>query len=226
MALALSAQTAFAACTTAASVMTCTVSSTADTVDATGLPANAVSLRDAIIQVNSVAPAPAGQTHIINLPASFIGTSFKVKLFKFLPPIWNDVTLNGNGNTIEGNNFALTGTGFDTRLFIVGSNGDVSGQPYFAAGARVKFTLNDLTLKNGVARGGMGGGGGMGAGGAIFITGNGDLTARNVLFDGNGAMGGNGGSASVTRGGGGMGGNAGSSGGGGWAVMVSRAVVA
>ena len=216
LALALSAQTAFAACTTAASVMTCTVSSTADTVDATGLPANAVSLRDAIIQVNSVAPAPAGQTHIINLPASFIGTSFKVKLFKFLPPIWNDVTLNGNGNTIEGNNFALTGTGFDTRLFIVGSNGDVSGQPYFAAGARVKFTLNDLTLKNGVARGGMGGGGGMGAGGAIFITGNGDLTARNVLFDGNGAMGGNGGSASVTRGGGGMGGNAGSSGGGGW----------
>jgi hypothetical protein len=74
---------AFAACTTTAGVMTCTVGTTNDTVDATGLPANAASLRDAIIQVNSVAPPPAGQTHVINLPASFVGTSFKVTLFKF-----------------------------------------------------------------------------------------------------------------------------------------------
>jgi hypothetical protein len=211
-----SAYNAYAACTTTAAVMTCTPSTTADTVDSTGLPANAASLRDAIIQINSVAPPPAGQTHIINLPASFIGTSFKVTVFKFLPPIWNDVTINGNGNTIEGNNVAITGTGFDTRLFIVGSNGDVTGQPYFAAGSRVKFVLNDMTLKNGVARGGTGGGGGMGAGGAIFITGNGDVTARNVRFEANGAVGGDGGPNATVRGGGGMGGSTLDYGGGGW----------
>jgi hypothetical protein len=209
---------AHAACVSSAGVMTCTPSTTNDTVDSTGLPANAASLRDAIIQINSVAPPPAGQTHVINLPGSFVGTPFKVTLFKFLPPIWNDVTINGNGNTIEGNNSALSG-GSDTRLFIVGTNGDVTGQPYFAAGARVKFVLNNLTLKNGIARGGMGGGGGMGAGGAIFITGNGDVTARNMHFEGNGAIGGAGNLASVNAGGGGgMGGDgvAGAGGGGGW----------
>jgi hypothetical protein len=207
---------AVAACATNASVMTCTLTTTTDTVDTTGLPANAASLRDAIIQVNSVAPPPSGQTHIINLPANFVGTSFKVTLFKFLPPIWNDVTINGNGNTIEGNNVAITGTGFDTRLFIVGSNGDATGQPYFAPGARVKFVLNDLTLKNGVARGGRGGGGGMGAGGAIFVTANGDVTARSVKFISNWAVGGDG---DAGRAGGGMGGNGGLSlrgAGGGW----------
>ncbi|HNY48362.1 MAG TPA: hypothetical protein PKN64_15505, partial [Casimicrobium sp.] len=61
---------AVAACATNASVMTCTLTTTTDTVDTTGLPANAASLRDAIIQVNSVAPPPSGQTHIINLPAN------------------------------------------------------------------------------------------------------------------------------------------------------------
>jgi hypothetical protein len=55
-----------ASCAISSGVMTCTVSTTNDTVDSTGLPANAASLRDAIIQVNSVAPPPAGQTHIIN----------------------------------------------------------------------------------------------------------------------------------------------------------------
>lgn len=205
-----------ASCAISSGVMTCTVTTTNDTVDSTGLPANAASLRDAIIQVNSVAPPPSGQTHIINLPANFVGTSFKVTLFKFLPPIWNDVTINGNGNTIEGNNVAITGTGFDTRLFIVGSNGDFTGQPYFVVGARVKFALKDVTLRNGVARGGMGGGGGMGAGGAIFVTGNADVVAHNVRFEANGAVGGAGNLPSNFRAGGGMGGDGGISGGGGW----------
>jgi hypothetical protein len=98
------------------------------------------------------------------LPASFVGTSFKVTLFKFLPPIWNDVTINGNANIIAGNNVAISGTGSNKRIFIVGSNGDLTGQPYFAAGSRVKFVLNDVTLREGAARGGNGGGG-MGAGG-------------------------------------------------------------
>jgi hypothetical protein len=210
-----SVQVAHAACTISAGVMTCTPSTTNDTIDSTGLPANAASLRDAIIQINSVAPPPAGLTHVINLPASFVGTSFKQTLFKFFPPIWNDVTINGNGNTIEGNNSALSG-GSDARLFIVGTNGDVTGQPYFAAGARVKFVLNNLTLKNGVARGGTGGGGGMGAGGAIFVTGNADATARDVRFEANGAVGGPGGLPSVLKAGGGMGGDGGNLGGGGW----------
>ncbi len=211
---------ASANCTLASNVMTCTVSTTNDTLAGSALPADAASLRDAIIQVNSVAPPPAGQTHIINLAASFIGTSFKVTRFKFLPPIWNDVTINGNGNTIEGNNAAVSGSGVDHRIFIVGSNADATGAAYFASGARVKLTLNDLTLKNGVARGGIGGGGGMGAGGAIFVTSNGDVIAKNVFFVGNKAFGGLG---ATNRAGGGMGGSGGVSssstvlaGGGGW----------
>jgi Bacterial Ig-like domain (group 3)/Fibronectin type III domain len=195
-----------AACSVAASVMTCAVTTTNDTVDAIGSPANAASLRDAIIQINAVAPPPAAQTHIINLPASFIGTAFKVTLFKFLPPIWNDVMINGNGNTIAGNNVAISGTGTDKRIFIVGSNSDVTGQPYFAVGARVKFVLNDVTLREGAARGGNGGGGGMGAGGAIFITANGDVTTRNVSFIANSAVGGD---EDTSRAGGGMGGDGG-----------------
>jgi hypothetical protein len=131
------------------------------------------------------------------------------------------VTINGNGNMIEGNNVERTGTGFDTRLFIVGSNGDASGSTYFASGARIKLVLNNLSLTEGTARGGKGAGGGLGAGGAIFVTSNGDVIVNNVVFRNNSAFGGQGassqaGAADFTLAGGGMGGDSGPNGAGGW----------
>ncbi len=76
----------------------------------------------------------------------------------------------GNGRTIDGGN--------NTQLFNI-----VSG----------KVVLSNLTLQNGLAKGGDGaggGGGGLGAGGALFVSG-GNVTVENVTFNNNQARGGN-----------------------------------
>src|SRR4028119_839295 len=76
----------------------------------------------------------------------------------------------GNGRTIDGGNNA--------QLFNI-----VSG----------KVVLSNLTLQNGLAKGGDGaggGGGGLGAGGALFVSG-GNVTVKNVTFNNNQARGGN-----------------------------------
>ena len=76
----------------------------------------------------------------------------------------------GNGGTIDGGNNA--------QLFNI-----VSG----------KVVLSNLTLQNGLAKGGDGaggGGGGLGAGGALFVSG-GNVTVENVTFNNNQARGGN-----------------------------------
>ena len=76
-----------------------------------------------------------------------------------LPPITSIITINGNGATILRN---TSSTNF--RLFYVGGINVPTGT----------LTLQNLTLKNGLAQGGGssgtygGGGGGMGAGGAIL----------------------------------------------------------
>ncbi len=114
-----------------------------------------------------------------------------------LPAITSSIIISGRGATIQR---ALTATNDfmgSFRLMTVGQGGDL--------------TLYDLTLKNGLAQGGIGGPGGGGAagmGGAIFND-RGDLALERVTLLGNVAQGG-GGSSSGSSGGGG-GGSGGSS---------------
>ncbi|MDM8566628.1 fibronectin type III domain-containing protein [Candidatus Halobeggiatoa sp. HSG11] len=119
-----------------------------------------------------------------------------------LPPIASSITIEGNGGTIT------RGSG-TFRLFYV-KNG-------------ASLTLQELTLSNGLARGGAGankgrggGGGAAGLGGAIFNRGT--LTVSGVTFTGNLVQGGNGSKVSFSSsgaggGGGGLGGNGVQSGG-------------
>ncbi|WP_164483790.1 MULTISPECIES: autotransporter domain-containing protein [unclassified Polaromonas] len=106
-----------------------------------------------------------------------------------------DLTINGNGRTLNG-----AGT---YRGFFVGAG---------------NVTINDLTMTNLHAKGGDGGGGygpgggGMGAGGAVFVATDASANLNNVSITGNAATGGNGGNATAffstgIGGGGGMGGN-------------------
>jgi hypothetical protein len=112
-----------------------------------------------------------------------------------LPAISTNLTINGNGATIQRANGVA-----NFRLFYV--SGGFDG---LAAG---NLTLNNLTLANGVADGGDGfeGGGGLGAGGAIFNQGMLNLTRVTLTNDI--ASGGNSGVGAVVFGGGGMGQNA------------------
>jgi hypothetical protein len=125
-----------------------------------------------------------------------------------LPPISNDIMIEGDGATIE-RSTALGTPNF--RLFYV--SGGLPGE--LPAGS---LTLKNLTLQNGVAKGGdggSGGGGGLGAGGAIFNQGT--LELHSVTLTANQALGGasQGGSGNDAGGGGGIGSDAsGSSGGG------------
>ena len=87
----------------------------------------------------------------------------------------------------------------------------------FAIGGDGHLTLRNATIKGFLARGGdgqSGGGGGMGAGGVAYIQAGGSFTVENCTFQGNSAVGGNGGESSATMGlgggGGGIGGNGGS----------------
>ena len=109
-----------------------------------------------------------------------------------LPAISSDVTINGNGATIER-------TGTTTFRFFYVSSGRYGGLP------TGNLTLNALTLKGGVAQGGATeyGGGGLGAGGAIFNQGT--LTLNSVLLTSNTAYGGSADTSSETIGGGGIG---------------------
>src|SRR4051812_16838302 len=120
---------------------------------------------------------------ILVLPASTTYTLTAVKNNWYgpngLPPIDNDITIQGNGATIQ------RGTEPGTpafRLFYV--SGGLAGE--LPAGG---LTLTDLTLQNGSAQGGnggSGGGGGLGAGGAIFNQGT--LQLRNVTLTANEAL--------------------------------------
>ena len=101
-----------------------------------------------------------------------------------------------------------------------GSANDAVG-PYtsrlFAVGSAGSLTIHNVYIKGFLAQGGSGlngGGGGMGAGGAVYVEG-GSLFVENSTFDGNGAVGGNGGGVGRgDTGGGGGGGGLGGFGGG------------
>jgi hypothetical protein len=119
-----------------------------------------------------------------------------------LPAIDNPkgITIEGNGSTIQ----RSTADGTPAfRLFYV--SGGLEGELPLG-----RLTLNNLTLANGLAKGGngyLGGGGGMGAGGAIFTQGT--LQLNGVTLKNNEALGGRG-AAGIggDGGGGGMGSDA------------------
>ncbi len=111
-----------------------------------------------------------------------------------LPPVSAAVTIAGNGARIERASPAGTPT---FRFFYV--SGGLSGIPVGS------LTLQNLTLSNGVARGGSsnGSGGGAGMGGAVFDQGK--LTLERVTLSANVAQGGSANNATAGSGGGGIG---------------------
>jgi hypothetical protein len=116
-----------------------------------------------------------------------------------LPLITSAMTINGPGTS----QLTIDGQGLHRLFFVDASNQVVQ--------------INNLTLANGMARGGNGGeraGGGAGMGGAIFANA-GHLITSNIVFSGNAAVGGDGGAGSGANsggGGGGAGGHGGSPG--------------
>ncbi len=168
-----------------------------------------VELKQAIQNANAAGAGPhrielAGQcTYTLNQPDNFwYGPNG-------LPPISSEITIVGNGATIERNGAAGTP---NFRLFYVAGpptpTPDVGGPWGLNKG---RLLLQDLTLRGGLAKGGNGGvsgGGGMGAGGALFVQGEvillgvtisdcqaqgGSADSRQVNFLGGGGMGGAGG---------------------------------
>lgn len=143
-----------------------------------------------------------GETNTINLTASTYDLT-KVNNFWYgpnaLPAISSNLTINGNGATIQRNSVSGTPA---MRLFYVsgGLNGELPlGQ----------LALQNVTLQNGLAHGGNSavGGGGLGAGGAIFNQGS--LTLNGVTLTNNQAVGGSSGNNRLGQfGGGGMGSDA------------------
>jgi hypothetical protein len=133
------------------------------------------------------------------------GVSGTINLSAMLPPVFT------------------TGDGSLTILGPGAGNLTISGQgavrPFFILQGDVR--ISDLTISNGLARGGNGGskaGGGAGMGGGMLIdgtTGPTAVTLTNVTFNGNRAIGGNGGSNGRGGGGGGAGGDGGNNLGGG-----------
>ena len=97
-----------------------------------------------------------------------------------------------------------------STLTVVGNghfiDGDNSYRPFFVQSGKV--VIEDVTLQNGLARGGSGSGGALGAGGAIFVGATATVQLQNVHLDNNNAAGGNG-SSGFAQGGGGLGGDAG-----------------
>ena len=114
-----------------------------------------------------------------------------------LPAISSAIVVQGNGAMLDRDSSLAQTTADAFRFFYV--SGGLSGLP---AG---NLTLDDLTLQNGLAKGGDSdeGGGGLGAGGAIFNQG--DLELDGVTLAYNEALGGSSGVAGLGAGGGGMG---------------------
>ena len=162
------------------------------------------SLRQAILDANaSGAPSgTVGTANIIN-----VTTSGTISLLDALPLVFSNLTINGNGLTIDGGSAHRC-------LFVNGLPATPAGTPQ-----TIVVNLNQLHLNHCRAKGGDGGvgaadggGGGMGAGGALFIGQNAGVTLAQVSFDGNLSVGGNGGVAGTLLGYGGGGGGLGGSG--------------
>src|SRR5262245_29329367 len=155
----------------------------------------------ALAQANA-SPGP----HTINIQTDVVLTGP-------LSPIFNSVTIEGNGHAID--------AGGATRIFMVGVDLATMNDPRWAnsiIAERPQVAINDLLLVGGLAQGGSGGfgggGGGLGAGGALFVNQSADVTLTNVNFLGNQAVGGTGAIGDTRANFGGGGGLSGSGGGG------------
>jgi VCBS repeat-containing protein len=168
----------------------------------------------AIAQVN--ATNSSSQTIDIQVAGTIVHPEGYLTLAGPLSPIFNSVTINGNGAFIDAQNL--------TRIFMVGVDSDTMNDPRWAGSIiaeRPQVAINNLTLANGLAHGGDsagGGGGGLGAGGALFVNQSADVTLTNVTFANNHATGGNS-SQGVLGGGGGLGGDGGAFDGGGGGIF-------
>jgi hypothetical protein len=151
---------------------------------------------------NDTIVLPAGA--VFKMSKFLDGDAYNPYGFTATPIIFSNVTIEGNGATIE-----WTGSG-NVRLFAVGpASIDITSENRTVSGTGT-LTLKNVYIKGFQAKGGDGadgGGGELGAGGAIYLQ-YGKLTVKNCTFDSNGAIGGNG-AAGVSGGGGGMGGNGG-----------------
>lgn len=177
-----------------------------------GADAGGGSLRQAILDANNESTHPGPDTIVfttiggtVNL-STIAGTQFGPNALE----VTSTITILGNGVTIRRDPPTERGAVVNYRLFFVSDVGDL--------------TIRDMTLTNGLAKGGNGGdhngkiggsgGGGLGAGGAIYNRGT--LTIDRSTFTANTARGGNGGrgfqnigTSMGSTGGGGMGGNGG-----------------
>ncbi|MBR8829519.1 MAG: hypothetical protein DSM107014_16755 [Gomphosphaeria aponina SAG 52.96 = DSM 107014] len=108
----------------------------------------------------------------------------------------SDIVIKGGGHSISGDN---------DNDGVLDTNGEDRPILFIKSG---NVTLENLTLDNGVAKGGSSnrGGGGAGMGGGLFMY-SGAVTLRNVVFNNNIALGGSGGLPGSGAGGG-MGGSA------------------
>ena len=174
-----------------AGTSTITVTSTADTADswslsATSVPGNdlgSVTLRDAI---NLADNAGGTSTIVLASGATYDFTTADNNWYgpDALPPVASNITILGNGSTLERASSLDADTTADGLRFFYVSGGMATELPLGT------LDLENLTLQNGLAKGGDagGGGGGLGAGGAIFNQG--DLTLNGVTLAGNEALGG------------------------------------
>lgn len=176
---------------------------------ATAQADGALTLREAICVANNTPEADvialAGETYLLTgVDNYWYGPNA-------LPPIGDDITIEGNGAVIER---AANVQSF--RFFFVSRKTLTDGIRIVGGIDRARLVLRDLTLRNGFALAGSGqaGGGGGGMGGAIFSQG--QLNLERVTFEGNTARGGDSGTGGFqsSGGGGGMGQSGGVSGGG------------
>ena len=177
-------------------------------------------LRQAILDANAAPGSPAAITFNINSGGT-------IMLASMLPVLTNPMGISIDGSNLG--NGAITINGGSTtnatgdRIFFVGVNGaDGTG---LTATPTTPYSIANLFLQNGNARGGsggsgtFGGGGGAGMGGAIFLNA-GNLVVTNVTLSNNRAVGGDGGISIGGSNGNGAGGGMGGKGGDGAATNV------
>jgi hypothetical protein len=172
--------------------------------NASTVPCTTTALVDAIVAANSN-PGPdtldltASCDYVFASP--FSGSSSPYAYWygaSALPAVASDITINGNGATIE----RIGSVPF--RFFFVGADPANAHTLNYATPGAGKLTLRDVTIGNGLAKGGDSGsgGGGAGLGGAIYNQGQ-LVIERSTLLQ-NEALGGNSGLAVNNSGGGGI----------------------
>lgn len=163
--------------------------------------------REALLEANSAGWGNSG-VHEVRFDLQPIRPIF---LAYSLPVVFSNLHVDGRNS--GGGNVVVDGGGM-WRIFLLGDDG--TALPYDQGNPRrISVSLQNLTLRGGMAKGGNGGesgGGGAGLGGAVFVNSMADVTMTDVLLVGNSAIGGHGGVKimGTCGGGGGMGGNGGS----------------